>query len=258
MAPSISMVSTTPGPRAYETQNQEQSRLSFAPVGLTANDDIQADRTNPKKRKQCHITSHIIKTNSKQQLELDILAAKFWYASGLAFNAANTSYWGSFVSKLRPGYVPPTAYRLRESLLNSVYEELKTKMENQISGNDVVIVQDGWSNIHNEPILSHCIICLGKPYFLETIECREHKKSADYVYKILMDNIKRLESLKCRVVGFVTDNCSTMKSLRSIMKSQNEDIFSYGCYSHLLNNLCQDIIPAGPTAKIKEVKVLKI
>lgn len=72
---------------------------------------------------------------------------------------------------LRPGYNPPNRKDISGPLLDQVHDKLKTKMKYEIQGKNVVLVQDGWSDIHNTPVIASSIHCDidGSSYFLSAV-----------------------------------------------------------------------------------------
>ena len=113
----------------------------------------------------------MIKKTAKEKEELDLLVAKFFYSCNIQFAAANDKDWLKLVSKLRPGYTPPERKALASTLLDKVYDDFHNKMKTQVEGKEVCIAQDGWSDVHNSPILSHTMVVEGKSFLLNAVEC---------------------------------------------------------------------------------------
>jgi len=55
-------------------------------------------------------------------------------------------------------------------LLDNVHDQLTQDMMESVSGNTATLVQDGWSNIHNEPIAANCLQLLSAPAFAASNE----------------------------------------------------------------------------------------
>ena len=62
--------------------------------------------------------------------------------------------WKETVRMLRPGYTPPDRKEIGGKLLGQVHENLTSKMKTELSGKDVVMMKDGWSDIHNTPVIA--------------------------------------------------------------------------------------------------------
>lgn len=93
---------------------------------------------------------------------------------------------------------------------------------------------DGWSNVHNEPI-----ICA-----FDTIDTSGHPHTANYLCTISCNFIERCKSeYNCAVSSFVTDNAANMakmrENIREFFKSAdlNLILITYGCSAHILNLL---------------------
>lgn len=82
-----------------------------------------------------------------------------------------------------------------------------------------VVSQDGWSNVHNEPIIATTIHCEGTLYPLASTYTGTEKKTADYCVNLLKTTITSAENNYCAtVVGFVSDSEPKMKALRKVRK----------------------------------------
>ena len=74
-------------------------------------------------------------------------------ATNTQFLHAEHKSFTELISKLRPSYKPPTRKPLAGDLLDKVYEDCKEQAQQQLSGKFVTMSLDGWSNIHNDPIV---------------------------------------------------------------------------------------------------------
>lgn len=206
-------------------------------------------------KQQCKMSSFVSKTTTTktQKLELDLKAAKFWYSSNLAFSVANLTTWKDFCQALRPGYEPPSDNMLQGTLLDKTYEELHKKMTNELNGQEGTLIQDGWSNIHNAPILSHSVICNGEAYLIDSIECKGDKKTALYCATKFEEAMLELQEQGFKVVAGSTDNCNTMVAMRRLLQAKYPELLLYGCTPHMLNKLCEEVSPKEVINKINEV-----
>ena len=62
-----------------------------------------------------------------------------------------------------------------------------------------------------------------------------------------------VQSFKCTVRGVMTDNKKKMEVMRHELKEANNDLVVYGCSSHLLNQLGEDLTPSQITKQMVEV-----
>ena len=58
----------------------------------------------------------------------------------------------------------------------------------------------------------------------------------------------------CKIRPFVAENAKNMDKMRRELKEEDENLIPYGCHSHLLNLLGQDLIPAPIMKHIMEIK----
>ena len=108
----------------------------------------------------------------------------------------------------------------------------------------MTLIQDGWSDIHNNPVIDTAIHRGSKTYFLNAVDTSAHKKTASYCASLFEKAISEAElKFKCRTVGIVTDNERKMESMRNKLYQMDSSLVTYGCSSHLLNLLGQDVTP---------------
>ncbi|KAI6651907.1 hypothetical protein LOD99_4786 [Oopsacas minuta] len=122
-----------------------------------------SDTTIPPEKRVCHkiiqpkLNDFTIKTSSHQKETLDNQIARLFYACNLPFNLAENDVFKKTISMLRPGYTPPTRKSLAGGLLDKTFNEVTTMTASALEGKDVTLVQDGWSDIHNSPVIAHCV-----------------------------------------------------------------------------------------------------
>ena len=63
-------------------------------------------------------------------------------------------------------------------------------MKAEISGKSATLIEDGWSNIHNEPIVASCLQVEGKSYFLQSYDAEAMTKSAENLKEKCEETIK--------------------------------------------------------------------
>jgi hypothetical protein len=111
---------------------------------------------------------------------MDIEIAKLFYACNLPFSIADHDQFVKVVKMLRPGYVPPSRKAVAGPLLDAVTEQLSEQMRADLQGCDnATLVQDGWSNIHNEPVIATCLLVNDKSYLLDSVATGTMTKSSD-------------------------------------------------------------------------------
>lgn len=115
-------------------------------------------------------------------------------------------------------------------------------------------MQDGWSDIHNSPVIATAVHTGAKTHCISAIETGSNNKDAVYCTKIAADTITELETkYEAKVVRFMTDNENKMTAVRRELAVQNKGLTSYGCSSHYLNLLGQDFTVANIMKHIADI-----
>ena len=83
---------------------------------------------------QQNIFSLLTKTNAATEDNLDVVVAKFFYSCNIPFTVSD-----------HPGF------SVGLSLITSL---MKSQMKHHLKDQTVTLVEDGWSNIHNDPVLA--------------------------------------------------------------------------------------------------------
>ena len=87
--------------------------------------------------------------------------------------------------QLRPGYNPPSRYSIGNYILDSVHDEQYSLCRECLTGKTVSMDLDGWSNIHNEPVLYALITTdKGESYLVKTIDSSSHPDDANYLTQV--------------------------------------------------------------------------
>lgn len=160
------------------------------------------------------------------------------------------------IKRLRPGYKPPNRKQVADELLDAVYNEKWYEVKQSLTGKSVCMALDGWSNVHNDPILCVSVsdILDGCTHLTETIDTEDKGHTSDYLLEVAERSIKNCQKYGCKVRSFVTDNAANMAKMREeLAKGDIEDVITYGCSAHLLNLLAHDLEIAGIKEHIKQI-----
>jgi len=114
-------------------------------------------------------------------------------------------------------------------------------------------MQDGWSDVHNTPIIANVLSTGESSYFLSTIDSGCNVKSADYCLKVAKEAIEEAATkFNCKVRSFVSNNEKKMVLIRKKLSElyNDEKFISYGCASHYLNLVGEEIF------KVKNIRDL--
>lgn len=106
---------------------------------------------------------------------------------------------------LRGGsYKTTTRHQLGTDLLDSVYKECKQTLAAELEGQNVTLIQDGWSNIHNQPIVGSCLHNGSRSYFVRSVDSGSEKKTAEYCANVAEAEIDFCESTYgCNVSRYI-------------------------------------------------------
>lgn len=146
----------------------------------------------------------------------------FIFQNRIPFRVADDPSFHQALEETRPGLEKRkilTRKLLAGQLLDEtdavVSEDMKSLLKNKMC----VVSQDGWSNVHNEPIIASTIHCEGTSYPLDSTYTGTESKTANYCFTLLKNTITSAENeYGATVVGFVSDNEPKMKALRKVKK----------------------------------------
>ena len=162
---------------------------------------------------------------------------------------------------LRPGYLPPSRYDVGGKLLDKVQSSLMDTCRLTLENKTVSLSLDGWSNVHNEPIVSVSVKTdKGDSFLTDTID-KSGYTHIDYLTQLAENSIMPCEEkFKCRVGSVVTDNAANMAKMRRHLEENiSRDLLTYGCSANLLNLLAKDVeIPEVKEQVIRIIKYFKI
>lgn len=209
-----------------------------------------------KKKKLCgNLSTFMVKTPQSSKEVIDKQIARAIYATNCSFRSIEHPQVKKAIALLRPGYPPPSRKEVSDRLLDEVYQEEKEKCFSQLANSYVNLSIDGWSNIHNEPIICATITTeRGEVFLFDTIDTTGKPHTSAYLTELVIDLIERLKTrYSCRVASVVTDNAANMAKMRKNIKNANT--ITYGCSAHLLNLLSQDLDMG--TVKEHVVQIIK-
>ncbi|XP_031328801.1 uncharacterized protein LOC116159856 [Photinus pyralis] len=207
--------------------------------------------------KQKSITGHVVKTNAETAKKLDRKIALFFYSCNIPFSVANNPSFIDMIHELRPGYKCPNRKDLGGKLLDDVSESIDLQMIEDLcnSNRPLTILQDGWSNVRNDPIIATSIHTGKDSYLLSATDCGAEKKTAEYCTQLAIQSIEDCKRKYNKdVFALVTDNENKMKMLRRNIRETYSEILTYGCSSHYLNLLENVISPKTVLKHIIEIQ----
>ena len=202
------------------------------------------------------ISNFVIKTSPQAKHNFDLQVARMVYATNSSFSLVEHKEFKKLCELLRPGYSPPSRKIIASTLLNEVHQEAYAMCKEKLHGKTVSMELDGWSNVHNEPVVCCSVTTSdGDTYLTSTIDTQENRHTADNLEEIAEAAIKKAEGeFGCRVRSFVTDNAANMKKMRSQLGA-SLPVITYPCSAHVVDRLAKDVDTCDVKSKV--VKIAK-
>jgi hypothetical protein len=111
---------------------------------------------------------------------------------------------------------------LSGKLLDNAEKRLEAEVKDVLQGKYAVLSQDGWSDIHQEPVVAASLHCNGKTYPLDFEGTGANTKSAAFCASLAKASIEKAEEkYGCLTVGFVSDSENKMVNLRKVRSFDN-------------------------------------
>ncbi|KAF0288517.1 Mediator of RNA polymerase II transcription subunit 20 [Amphibalanus amphitrite] len=144
-------------------------------------------------------------------------------------------------------YDPPNRKAIAGRLLDQTYDKMKAEMREALAKtSEVTLVQDGWSDVSNSPVIAHTIHAPGGgTFFLNSKWVEDMPKTAENCALLAEEAIEEARSqYGVKVTGLVTDNAKNMQNMRRIINQRHPEIAVWGCASHLLNLVGSAVTPS--------------
>ncbi|XP_053891051.1 dnaJ homolog subfamily C member 9 isoform X1 [Malaclemys terrapin pileata] len=217
-----------------------------------------------KRKKNLHhpettVDKFVIRTSRLQKEVIDEKIARFVYATNSPFHTIENPHFINMVQSLRPGYSPPNRADVAGKLLDKVYEREIEQCAKGLEGEIVNLSLDGWSNVHNDPVVCACVTTEeGNVFLTETIDTSGNAHTAEYLQEVVGKAITNCENkFKCLVRSLVTDNVANVSKMRRNLEEREESpkLITYGCSAHLMHLLAKDF--GVPEIKANVVEIAK-
>ena len=166
-------------PRRPGPSRPKKAKISAAESGESSDPDdvteVPHEAVKPRKAapesgksmpmRQQKMTTWTVRTTGAEKENIDNAVAEFFYGCNIPFSVVEHPLFTTLIAKLRPGYQAPNRKMLAGSMLDRCNDGLKEAIKDELKDVDkATLVQDGWSNIHNEPVVAHSICSNGKSY----------------------------------------------------------------------------------------------
>lgn len=202
--------------------------LSDSSKGATSAKSFSSQR-----KSSTSLDRFIIKTSASQKENLDEEVARMIFATNSPFRLVQHPQFLKMVQTLRPGYISPSRKDIVDKYLDFVYEKEHKKCADDLNNETVCLSIDGWSNIHNEPII--CVTLTtstGEIYLLDTIDTSGKPHTAEYLLQLEQNSIKRTkQDFGCRIGSVVTDNAANVAKMRKLLEESSDlehTVLTYG------------------------------
>ena len=208
--------------------------------------------------KKRRLDNFVTKTSKVEKEAFDAQVAKFIYATNSSFRIVEHPEFVQLIEMLHPGYSPPSRVDIGGKLLDAVHSKCLQSSKEMLKGKTVCMSLDGWSNVHNEPVICATVTTPESEIFLvDTVDTSGNAHTADYLVQVAVDSIKTCQNqFGCSVRSFVTDNAANVAKMRENLEQREDvDLITYGCSAHLMNLLARDL--EIPNIKEQVVQVVK-
>ena len=99
----------------------------------------------------------------------------YFYVTNTPFKHAMHPKFIKQCNMLQSGYTPPSERRLAGEILDDVHKKAIEESKEILSKETVTMSLDGWSYVHNEPLICTSVIKMsGDNFFTSTIDTSEH------------------------------------------------------------------------------------
>ncbi|XP_073535074.1 uncharacterized protein [Phyllobates terribilis] len=252
-------------PSSCSTVSELSIQDSASLAAASSSDTHSHISPSPKRKKKplppgTTIDRFVIRTSRLEKELIDEKIAQFIYATNSSFRLTENPHFINMVQSLRPGYSPPSRADVAGKLLDQVYDREMEQCATALEGKIVNLSIDGWSNVHNDPIVCACITTEeGKVFLAQTTDTSGNAHTAEYLQEVAVKAITTCEQkFKCLVRSLVTDNAAKLSKMRRNLEEQGGNtklLITYGCSAHLLHILAKDL--SVPEIKANVVEIAK-
>jgi hypothetical protein len=236
------------------------STVVSVPVQEAQVDDPEATSGStseaPKRKLQqpkIHQYGVAVSRSFKQKVD-EQLARRALVACNLPFCTVEEPEFQKVFSLLNPAYKLPSRKRVADELLDTIYDQEQAEVKKELDGKKVTLLQDGWSDIHNKPVLASGVHTGTKAFLLSATETGAQKKTAAYCAEAAETAMLEVKDrYNCEVDSIVTDNENKMVAMKRIMKERHPELAAYGCSAHWANLLGQDLTPSAVLSQVLEI-----
>ncbi|XP_073507434.1 casein kinase I isoform X2 [Phyllobates terribilis] len=214
-------------PSSCSTVSELSIQDSASLAAASSSDTHSHISPSPKRKKKplppgTTIDRFVIRTSRLEKELIDEKIAQFIYATNSSFRLTENPHFINMVQSLRPGYSLPSRADVAGKLLDQVYDREMEQCATALEGKIVNLSIDGWSNVHNDPIVCACITTEeGKVFLAQTTDTSGNAHTAEYLQEVAVKAITACEQkFKCLVRSLVTDNAANVSKMRRNLEEQ--------------------------------------
>ena len=207
--------------------------LKAPPLKRSLSSPINEPQAQKKK-----ISEFMFRTTKEEKINIDLQLGRYIFATNSSFRSVEHTDFRKLSKLLNPSYTPPNRHEIGGKILDAVYEEEIEAAKSKLSGQTVSLDLDGWSNIHNEPVICASIVTEDNDsYLVKTIDTSGHKHDTKYLTELVTSLISEVtRKFDVTIRSLVTDNAANMVAMRKELKKEL-GIITIGCAAHIANLL---------------------
>jgi hypothetical protein len=171
---------------------------------------------------------------------------RFWYSSGLSFNAMKNPLFGKAIDSVANygrGFKPPSYHEVRVTFLKKevdrIVDEDLVKYKKEWAETGCTLMSDGWTDGKSRSITNFLVNSPSGTVFLESVDTSSIFKSGDELFKLLDARVEEIGEEN--VVQVVTDGASAYVAAGEKLMEKRKKIFWSPCAAHCINNMLKDI-----------------
>jgi len=131
---------------------------------------------------------------TKSEKKFDEQIAKFIYATNSSFRIVEHEEFIHLIQLLQPGYSPPSRFDISGKWLDAVHKKCLESSKEMLKDKTVCMSFNGWSNVHNEPVICATVTTPESELFLvDTADTSGHAHTADYLVQVAVDTVQTCE-----------------------------------------------------------------
>jgi hypothetical protein len=166
----------------------------------------------------------------------------FAFTSGVPFNVFQNPHFLNYSRLLNQLYTVPSPYTLANPTLDEADAEINESKEALLQKSFICLTSDAYTNVAMVNLINFEALTKYGSVHVDTVQRTSMNmvKDAEYIASLVIEVVAKLGGVE-RVVGFVSDNENTMKSVWRILEERLDHFLTAPCVVHVTNLLLKDI-----------------